>query len=328
MSESVCDIPPRLMTLHETLLQQFLRANEYLWRRLPSSVHATRMLCAYGRFLHSLIRARTPQKQYHGTFFFRNRPELDLIRMLVNRLPKESTLRLTVLACSNGAEVYSILWTLRSARPDLRLITHAIDISGEVLEIGQRGIYSLTRTELVNTLLCDRMTEREMEAIFDREGSELRIKSWLKEGIKWQVADAADPELVKLLRGQDIVVANNFLCHMGPTGAESCLRNLAGLVRPGGHLFVSGVDLDIRTKVAVELGWIAVVDLIEEMHDGDPSVRRDWPWAYWGLEPFNKKRPDWNIRYASAFEIEHEVESRSATCVLGLTALPEVNQVR
>ena len=50
------------------------------------------------------------------------------------------------------------------------------------------------------------------------------------------------------------MVANRFLCHMQPAEAETCLRRLAGLVNPGGYLFVSGVDLEVRTKVARECG--------------------------------------------------------------------------
>ena len=45
-------------------------------------------------------------------------------------------------------------------------------------------------------------------------------------------------------------MANNFLCHMDASVAVRCLRNIARFVRPDGYLFVSGIDLDIRTKVA------------------------------------------------------------------------------
>ena len=90
---------------------------------------------------------------------------------------------------------------------------------------------------------------------------------------------------------------------MTPTEAEGCLRNLSHLVKPGGYLFVSGVDLDIRARVAVELGWTPVLELIEDLHNGDSSVRNDWPWKYWGLEPFDRKRHDWCVRYASVFQI-------------------------
>jgi hypothetical protein len=40
--------------------------------------------------------------------------------------------------------------------------------------------------------------------------------------------------------------------HMNASEAERCLRNIARLVTPLGYLFVSGVDLNILTKVAKE----------------------------------------------------------------------------
>ncbi len=92
---------------------------------------------------------------------------------------------------------------------------------------------------------------------------------------------------------------------MPPQEAERCLRNVASLVCSGGYLFVSGIDLDIRTKIALELGWTPVRSLLEEIHDGDPSVRKDWPWQYWGLEPFSSQRRDWSVRYASVFHLNH-----------------------
>jgi hypothetical protein len=90
---------------------------------------------------------------------------------------------------------------------------------------------------------------------------------------------------------------------MYPEEAEECLRNLARLVKLGGYLFVSGVDLGVRSKVARELGWRPVTELISEIHEGDPSLRRGWPFEYWGLEPFNQGRIDWKMRYASVFQI-------------------------
>jgi hypothetical protein len=115
--------------------------------------------------------------------------------------------------------------------------------------------------------------------------------------------DAADPELINILAPQDMAVASNFLCHMAPADAERCLGNIAQLVSSGGYLFVSGVDLDVRTKVALDLGWEPVPELIAEVHDGDPSIRADWPWRWWGLEPLNQRRRDWRTRYAASFRI-------------------------
>ena len=79
------------------------------------------------------------------------------------------------------------------------------------------------------------------------------------------------------------------------------LRNLVQLASCDGYLFVSCVDLDVRTKVALDLGWEPVPELMAEIHDGDPLVRADWPWHWWGLEPLDRSRKDWQTRYASVF---------------------------
>ena len=69
------------------------------------------------------------------------------------------------------------------------------------------------------------------------------------------------------------------------------------------YLFVSGVDLDVRTKVAHELGWRPIPELLEQIHDGDHYVRKDWPLRWWGLKPLNHNRNDWRTRYAAVFQI-------------------------
>ena len=66
---------------------------------------------------------------------------------------------------------------------------------------------------------------------------------------------------------------------------------------------VSGIDLDVQTRVAQEMGWKPEADLIKDIHEGDPSLRQGRPLAYWGLEPFWDDRSDWKFRYASVFQI-------------------------
>jgi SAM-dependent methyltransferase len=247
---------------------------------------------------------------YSGTFFLRNRPALELMLGLARQKAHSSTLRIAVLGCSIGAEVYSILWTIRSARPDLKVLLEAVDISKEILSFAEKGIYAPDTSQLVSASIFERLTKAEMVEMFDWEGDQAKVKSWLREGITWQLRDAADPELINILGPQDMVVASNFLCHMAPADAEKCLGNIAQLVSPGGYLFVSGVDLDVRTNVALDLGWEPVPELMTEIHDGDPSVRGDWPWKWWGLEPLNRRRHDWQIRYAAAFQINSPQRQR------------------
>jgi len=222
---------------------------------------------------------------------------------LTAQKPRASTLDIAVLGCSIGAEAYTILSTIRAARPELDVRMCGIDNSAEVLKVAKEGVYTTQVCDLVGSSIFDRMTEAEFREMFEGDKREARVRSWIREGITWHLSDAGDPGLVRVLGTQDMVVASNFLCHMEPSAAENCLRNIAELVKPGGYLFVTGVNLDVRAKVAREQGWQPVPDLIEEIHEGDPIVRRDWPCAWWGLEPLNKKRADWQTRYAAVFQL-------------------------
>jgi chemotaxis methyl-accepting protein methylase len=281
----------------------YVRLNRRLWRHVPAAALVLPPVRAYGAFLHRLVARRAARRQYLSTFFFRNRPQLALVRRLANARPADSTLRLAFLGCSNGAELYSVLWTIRTARPDLRVVARAVDISQEVLDLARAGVYSRTSAQLVGEPIFARISAEEMRGMFEGDGDEVRVRAWLTDGIAWHRGDAGSAGLVEALGPQDMVFANNFLCHMDPPDAERCLRNLARLVTPGGHLVVSGVDLDVRTKVALDLGWTPVRDLLQAIHDGDPSVRRSWPTEYWGLEPFDRRRRDRHVRYATIFQV-------------------------
>jgi chemotaxis methyl-accepting protein methylase len=290
------------------LIEVYLRLNRQVWKRLPSMFLNSRLILSYGTFLQKQVRRSSKRRQYIGTFFLRNRPQLELIRRLVELNPSGSNLRIAVLGCSIGAEVYSILWTLRTARPDLKVQLCAVDVSAEVLSVAREGVYTSQVWDFGGgKSIFERMTKKELGEMFEWKGREARVRSWIREGIRWQVGDAGDPELIDILGPQDIVVASNFLCHMEPPDAENCLCNIAGLVKTGGYLFVSGVDLDVRAKVAGDLGWRPVPELIEEIHDGDPSVRGDWPWQWWGLGPLNKRKNNWQMWYAAAFQQNNRV---------------------
>jgi chemotaxis methyl-accepting protein methylase len=304
----------------ERCVQGYLRQSGRIWRRLPGPLKSSAAGLAYGRHLHALTLRHASRQQYFGTFFLRNRAELELMCHLIEARPHGATLNLSVLACSKGAEVYSIVWALRSARPDLQLRVHAVDISPEILRFAEKGVYA--RRNIIpgksgsaadeldavvwntgmdqNAPIFERMAEHEMEAMFETEGLYVKVRPWLREGIEWHCIDAADLALNRQVGPQDMVVANRFLCHMEPVQAESALRSIARLVRPGGYLFVSGVDLNVREKVAESMAWNPVMKMNRWVHEGDASLRKGWPLEYWGLEPFRGDRAG---RYAAVFQI-------------------------
>jgi chemotaxis protein methyltransferase CheR len=280
-----------------------LKVNRRIWRRLPARMRDLRAGQVYGRWLHTLVSRNADREMYVGTLFLRNRPALELMRRLTAKRPQGSTVRVAVLGCSVGVEVYSMVWTIRRARPDITVLVDAVDISPDVLAIAREGVYGPQTSDVVHASIFEQLSSDELSEMFDRDGDQAQVKAWLREGITWRLGDAAEPGLIEELGPKDLVVANNFLCHMDAHSAELCLRNFAPLASPDGYLLVSGVDLDVRTKVAIDLGWEPVEELLAEIHDGDPLVRADWPLRWWGLEPLDRTRRDWQTRYASAFHV-------------------------
>jgi chemotaxis methyl-accepting protein methylase len=307
------------------IARPYLLINEWIWSGFAARRASWRVVRAYGNHLHHLNQRWAARRQSCTTYFFRNRPQLELMCRLLGQWPQHATVRIAVIGCSKGAEVYSISYAIRRAYPDLRLRMTAVDVSSEVLDTARAGVYALSGfdapdgehrptwvsdKELAETLkdqpssIFERMSEAEKAGMFVRNKRSVSVKSEFRHGITWVVADAMDPLLPSRLGRYDIVVANDFLCHMDPPSAKDCLRNVAGLVAPGGYIFVSGVDLAVRSTVAHELAWIPVPDAIRETHEGDPSLQEGWPLNYWGLEPFNRTQRDWTIRYASVFRCD------------------------
>ena len=70
-----------------------------------------------GRRIHR--RARRIQPRGGGCFtrFFRNLPQLELVRDMVLEMPQGAPVKIVSMGCSTGADLYSTLWLIRTARP-------------------------------------------------------------------------------------------------------------------------------------------------------------------------------------------------------------------
>lgn len=272
----------------------FLRINERLWKRSPRTVRYGRLGLLWGRLIFFLIDKQADHLQLTTTYFFRNRPEL---RLLADISASRDDLRLTVIGCSEGAEVFSIIHTILKARPNIKLNVQAFDISETAIDTARQGHFPR------KSRLFKYTNATELEELFEQAGETLKVKAAYRKEVCWHHADPTREPTISELPKQDIVFINRLLFHMSKTEAERCLRAAASLVRQDGHIFVSGVDLDLRSRVAREQGWLPITDYLEEIHSGDETMTEDWPFRRWGLEPLDKRRKDWALRYCSVFQI-------------------------
>ncbi len=277
------------------------RAIEALWNRLPGPVRSWKITQAVGRLVHR--RARRVQQRgrtnYEANYtrFFRNLPQLEVLRDLASEMPRRAPVKIAVLGCSTGAELYSAVWMMRTALPERELQAVGIDISEACIRTAASGVYPLQAAEL------EGISETSYARLFTRQGDTLRVQQWLKEGITWWVGDACCSELAAHFGLQNVVFANNFLFHMSTERAESCLRNIARLVAPSGYLFACGVDLDVRVRSVRDLGLIPVTARLEEIYTAEEGMLTAWPLRFWGLEPMDHRRRDWPARYTTVFRV-------------------------
>ena len=74
--------------LRTYLGRPYLSMNIWIWNHLPGSLGSWRPVRAFGAHLHNLIQLRATRRQAVGTFFFRNRPELELLIRLLDQRPQ------------------------------------------------------------------------------------------------------------------------------------------------------------------------------------------------------------------------------------------------
>ena len=278
-----------------------------VWDVLPQWVIDTGPMRQLGHYVYNHYTRHTDRHQTHATFFLRNMPQMEVVRDAIMALPRGSDFRVVSMACSSGAELYSMLYVIRSARPDLNIMATGVDISKEIVETAKAGIFDPSLPPHKSGLVPPMSAEGEgrhllaLRVLMDETSDhKLRIKDHLREGIRWRVGDATDRGLVDRLGSHDLVIANNFLGPMEDDLAEACLRNVVRLVAKGGVLVVDGVDLDVKSRVMSGLDFIPITERMEEIHYGDPT-KENWPWTRWSHEPFEAGRPDKEVRYATIF---------------------------
>lgn len=251
------------------------RVFEIVWRNLPDCALSLMPVRQFGKLLHRRTCKRQERiRPAEYTRFLRNPSQLEVLRDLILKRPNGSSLKMAVLECSTGAEVYSALWIIRSARPDLSVVAIGLDISNSAIKKAREGEYPYGSPEL------EGLSEDVISSLFVKKENSLKVQEWIKAEVSWQVDDACNPKGLDILGLQDVVFANNFLCHMPNSEAADCLRNVSKLVAPGGHLFVWGVDLDIRTKAVRDLGLIPVTSRLEEVYKADRRALEVWPLKY------------------------------------------------
>lgn len=290
-----------VVTLSDTARRYPDRAHELLWRWFGARSARGRLINAYGKYLHGRHRVRqTRRPDSVHTFFLRNKVQFEVLRDLVRDWPTAAPLRVASIGCSTGAELYSAIWSTLTTRADIDLVGTGMDVSEPALAVAQAARYNRAGREV------QRLTPSQLKELIDGgllidENETLTVPECYRQRATWVLGSVFDKTLRQRLGPQDIVFVNNVLCHFHDPQAAEALENIADLIDSGGYLFLSGVDPDVRTRVVRELDLTPVQGRLEDLYHGDERALTRWPMTYWGPEPFDRTRPDWDLRYGTLF---------------------------
>lgn len=210
---------------------------------------------------------------------------------------RENPLRIVVVACSMGAEAYSIASVLRQRHPQLAFEVDAFDIDRGVIEIARSATYEVDWVRRK-----DHVTAEFTAATFDEIEGRFVVRPEIARHVRCRVGDILDTQAVSRIAAADVVYAQNMMCNMQRPMARRAFTNIARLLAPRAALFVDGMDLDMRSSMTRALGLEPLDWQVERIHEEARQVRGlRYPWFATGLEPFDAGRRDRVRRYATVF---------------------------
>lgn len=189
------------------------------------------------------------------TDFFREPKHFDYMRDValadILRQFSERRLRIWSSACSTGAEPYTLAMVmsdyLQSQAPDRDYFILATDLSTDVLQKAQKGIYSSDMMAPVPPEMMRRYVMRATNA----HRQEMRVAPALRQKVgfaRMNLMDAKYP----IGDPMHIIFCRNVLIYFDKQTQAQVLTRLCNSLSPGGYLFighsetVTGFDLPIR----------------------------------------------------------------------------------
>lgn len=287
------------------------KLSRFFWVRMPKKFTDLEFLRPLGHFFYNRFTYFQSRDQTHSTWFLRNVPQANVLANLIQHdFETGSSVRMASIGCSTGAELYSLLYIVKSHCPNLKFISQGVDICPGVVEIARKAIYNMNEhsatkvsTYSVGPREVASLTSQSRAALFENEkDNDVQVKEWIRSDTTWHSLSADDPALLGLIGTQDIVLAKNFLGPMDDNLAVNCLLNIIQLVRPGGYLVVDGIDLNLKARILPQLNVTPITDQLKEIYYED-ITKEGWPWVRWAHEPMDLRRADWKYRYCSIFRV-------------------------
>lgn len=191
------------------------------------------------------------------TDFFREPEHFDLMRSrIVSQLidarggERNPLIKVWSAAASTGAEAYTIAMVLADMvreRAGFRFAILGTDVSTDVLEQGQRGIYP---AEQITPVPQDMQSRYLMWSRKSGSRPEVRIVPELRRLVRFQRLNLMDGTY-PYDRDVDIIFLRNVLIYFDKADQAAVIGRLVGHLRPGGYLLLGHSESMIGTSIPV-----------------------------------------------------------------------------
>ena len=208
------------------------------------------------------------------------------------------TISSVTLACSNGAEAYTMASWLSRTVPSLDFHITAADLHQEMVQRCQEASYSAAEA-----LQSEYITTDFVDSTFDKQGDRYVVKAHLRDRTTFMQGDLLDAQgLREKFAPADIVTAQNVLFHLQPDDCRRAFANIVSLVKPKGVLLLEGMDLDLRVELTKKHGLTPLAHDLRRIYSATRvHTPPQWWKYYWGTEPYLPFRRDKERRYSTIF---------------------------
>jgi chemotaxis protein methyltransferase CheR len=184
----------------------------------------------------------------HETYFFREPKHFEFLQQRI--LPAsagQADFRAWSAASSTGEEAYTLAMLLHEARPHLGWSVLGTDISRQVLQSAQRGLYLMERGSKIPTHYLKRYCLKGK----DQYKGYFLVERGLRERVEFQQGNLnlAAPELGMF----DLILLRNVLIYFDQETKQRVLNNVVQRLKPGGWLMVGHSEALHDTGLPIEL---------------------------------------------------------------------------
>ncbi len=181
------------------------------------------------------------------TYFFREPQHFELLAELARKAPRSEPYRVWSAASSTGEEAYSVAMVLAEAFGPRGWEIVGTDLSSQVVESAQRGLFPLDRARDTPQALLKKYCLRGQGP---HEGHVLVVKE-LRQHTHFRTANLM--EALPDIGWFDVIFLRNVLIYFDPPAKVEIVRRVLTKLKPGGLLFtghaesMGNTDAGLRT---------------------------------------------------------------------------------